>query len=655
MKTETQSAQAPKLITLNCSGGISLGAYMAGVFYELTKESVKSEPKVIIDIITGSSAGAMSGVIAAYCLLQGKVDPPFQSNQLLKFAEEEHKSPLYQAWVQQADIQKIDSFSVMFSSFKDGFQATIESFTDSFEATIERYKRSSNPLRRGIHKLLHRSISSKLTPEAKRKKTTLSVLSGEAIEKIAELVIKPPQITENTKPLALLMTLTNLQGILEEINLTDSQGNLEQEIETITSSETRQFLFHAGIPQEKMNKMWGKAVMGGRASGAFPVAFPPIWDHSDISSINLKDLSDDYFKTPKKQELKEEGLGAVRESIADNTHLVFLYTDGGILDGLPILKGIELENNLRSKQIPNNERSSQFQEKFTAQQPSINTERLHVYIRPVPVENLNSAKRLTQGQFSTLEVGLSGLTLPKAEHDSLRLREIQEQNQLALAKRKLLEAIEKKNLEDMNQVKQIIEEAIPYRHIKLRPITPAILGEIANSESSNTISKLKPIYDNLPKNIKNSLQEGSVAELLASDFLGAFGGFFDKRYRDHDFLLGRICGITWLHQYCDVEITEAEVDTIVRQSKKYLLERDPQPSDLKLSQKIRIARIVLRALRIVLTESKIIGLMWLFVFGILKVLAISGLAILEILATLLIVVSDLMEKSQKMMFGNQKS
>ncbi|MBD1945692.1 patatin-like phospholipase family protein, partial [Coleofasciculus sp. FACHB-712] len=62
MKTETKSAQTPKLITLNCSGGISLGAYMAGVFYELTKESVKAEPKVIIDIITGSSAGAMSGV-----------------------------------------------------------------------------------------------------------------------------------------------------------------------------------------------------------------------------------------------------------------------------------------------------------------------------------------------------------------------------------------------------------------------------------------------------------------------------------------------------------------------------------------------------------------------------------------------------------------
>ncbi|MFE1745245.1 patatin-like phospholipase family protein [Coleofasciculus sp. H7-2] len=652
MKTETQSAQTPKLITLNCSGGISLGAYMAGVFYELTKESVKAEPKVIIDIITGSSAGAMSGVIAAYCLLQGKVDPPFQSNQLLKFAEEEHKSPLYQAWVQQADIQKIDSFSVMLSSFRDGFQGTIESFADSFEATIERYKKSSNPLRKGIYKFFHRSTSSESTPEAKRQRTNLSVLSGEAIQKIAELVIKPPQITESTKPLALLMTLTNLQGILEEINLTDSQGHLEQEIETITNSESRQFLFHSGIPQETMNKMWDKAVMGGRASGAFPVAFPPIWDHSDVSSINLKDLSGDYFKTPKKEELKEEGLGAVRESKADNTHLVFLYTDGSILDGLPILKGIELENDLRSNQIQNNERSSQFQEEFTAQQPSINTERLHVYIRPVPVENLNSAKQLTQGEFSTLEVGFSGLTLPKAEHDSLRLREIQKRNQLVLAKEKLIEAIEKKNLGDISQIEEIIEEAIPYRHIKLRPITPAIIGEIANS-GSNALSRLKPIYDNLPKNIKASLQEGSAAELLASDFLGAFGGFFDKRYRDHDFLLGRICGITWLHQYCNVEITEAEVDTIVRQSKKYLLEQDPQPSSLKLSQKIRIARIVLRALRIVLIESKIIGLVWLLVFGILKLLVILGLAILEILATLLIVVSDLMEKAQKRMFGEQ--
>ncbi|MGB3508648.1 MAG: patatin-like phospholipase family protein [Microcoleaceae cyanobacterium] len=46
-------------ITLNCSGGISLGAYMAGVFYEITKEAVQDKPAIVIDTITGTSAGAI--------------------------------------------------------------------------------------------------------------------------------------------------------------------------------------------------------------------------------------------------------------------------------------------------------------------------------------------------------------------------------------------------------------------------------------------------------------------------------------------------------------------------------------------------------------------------------------------------------------------
>ncbi|MGC5196292.1 DUF3376 domain-containing protein, partial [Aphanothece microscopica] len=38
----------------------------------------------------------------------------------------------------------------------------------------------------------------------------------------------------------------------------------------------------------------------------------------------------------------------------------------------------------------------------------------------------------------------------------------------------------------------------------------------------------------------------SPADLLASDLLGAFGGFFDERYRRHDYLIGRLSGLAWL-------------------------------------------------------------------------------------------------------------
>jgi predicted acylesterase/phospholipase RssA len=140
MTTESKYTPTPKLITLNCSGGISLGAYMAGIFYELTKEAIKPDAKINIDIITGASAGAMSGVLAAYCLLQGSTNQTIASN--------EQNSPLYQAWVEQADIEAIDSMGVLLSSFKDGIQATLESFEDSVRKTIDKYQNSSNPIQK---------------------------------------------------------------------------------------------------------------------------------------------------------------------------------------------------------------------------------------------------------------------------------------------------------------------------------------------------------------------------------------------------------------------------------------------------------------------------------------------------------------------------
>ncbi len=638
MTTASKIPPTPKLITLNCSGGISLGAYMAGVFYELTKEAVKPDAKIQIDIITGASAGAMSGVLAAYCLLS--------SNKNKFYQDDGQQNPLYQAWVEQADIQSIDSFSVMLSSFKDGFQATVQSFEDSLQKTIDKYSKSSDSIRKTLYNFLKKFKSAKYSPQKFRQRKTLSVLSGKAIEDIAKLVKEPPIITKDTKPLALLMTLTNLQGLLEEVNLSTLENATERNVKAITSAETRQFLFHSTLPQETVNEMWAKAVAGSRASGAFPVAFPPIWDDSSINSVNLQFLSNDYFQeSTQRTQLKYEELGAIRKNETDNTQLIFLYSDGGILDSLPLLKGIELEANLRSNRLEDNSNQLEsLSEQFIEKTPVIESERLDVYIRPIPVENLSSEKRLTQGYFSMLDVGISGVALPSGENDSIRIKEIYKRNQLVLEKKKLLNLIRKQGSENLNQIENRLEKAIPYQHIELRPITAAILGDILDSTNHPKLSKLYPIYAAMPDYIQASLREGNAATLLASDFLGAFGGFFDKRYRVHDFLIGRICGIAWLVEHCDVEISDEEVQEIAKQIKTKILEEDPTPSDLKLSQKIRIGRIILRTIRIVVIESKIIGLFWLVILGILKVSVILLLAIFEVLATVFLIICDLMEK-----------
>jgi predicted acylesterase/phospholipase RssA len=600
MTAKQISTTPAQFITLNCSGGISLGAYMAGVFYELTREAVKPDSKLVIDLVTGASAGAMSATLAAYCLLKGNVE------------EDDKKSVFYQAWVERADIQAIDSWQATIDSFVEGFKVTIDSYRDTFQQIKNSHQK----------------------PKLESK-GNLSILSGEAIESIAQMIglkkFEPykelevnsdevPKIHSQTKPLVLLTTLTNLQGLLSKIPKIE-------EIKTITSAETRIFAFSAKLPQEKMNDMWGKAIVSSLASGAFPSAFPPIPDTSNINSFNLENLSDDYFvpNTNRQQLRSKDELRGIHK---DEQHLTFLYSDGGILNGLPLIRGIDLANQLDFNLDPL--QNLDFQKEFLKDRVVDKPERLHIYIRPIPVENLKSEPRLTQKYFSMFEVASSGLTLSKEEHDSIRLREVRERNQKVELKYKLLEEFKTKIGEKFNDIKSVLEEVIPEREVKLSPITPAIIQKLADSGE-----EFKKLYHALPKTIQEKLKIGDAAALLASDFLGAFGGFFDQKYRDRDFLLGRLSGITWLKIHCK-GVAIAGIDTLAEQIEKQqsLFDQDPTPSNLKLSQKIRIARILLRSVRILIIETKVIGTFWILLSILIKFPSILLIAILEVALTL---------------------
>lgn len=590
MKQST-STESPKLVTLTCSGGISLGAYMGGVFYELVKESVKDNPKITIDIITGASAGAMSGAVAAYYLLGGGKDKLFSGK-----VEDDL---FYQAWVEKADMKFIEE----------------------------------------------------LQPE-EIQSTSLSVLSGEAINKIADVIKEAPPILATTKPLALLMTVTNLQGLLKD------QGGTK----VITNAETREFLFKNDIDENTIHNMWDKVKLSARISGAFPVAFPPIADTSNIKSPNFQNLSDeDYFEPNSKPKVFKK----LENIYVDANKLKYLYTDGGILDNLPIRKAIDFETDflqwIKEREANNHntnklsidtsttqaQTEQQFYPAFAKTQLQDLPERIYVYVVPAPVKNLKSSKRLMTGNFSMLEVGLSGLQLPKTEQDSIQINEINHRNKLATYKQQLIEELDKDCSGNIEQVKATLEKAIPYRKINLSPISPAIIGKIATNPN---LTSLKPIFDRLPKDVQGFLQEGNAEALLASDFLGAFGGFFNKSYREHDFLLGRLCGITWLHLNCSgIQISESEIANLANEIEQKILAYDPQPSDLKFSQKTRLARMAIRALRIVAIEGKIaerdpqklIASFWKIFFGILRILAIITLRTLEGLVTVLMKISEL--------------
>jgi predicted acylesterase/phospholipase RssA len=600
MTTDMNTNPAPTHLTLISQGGISLGAFMAGVFFEIVREALE-EKHLVIDIITGASAGAMTATIASYYLLKGTKE---------EFTDPKENA-LYQAWVEKADMQSIDPIIDLTGRFP------IEE--------LEVFKKREN-------------------------RKPLSLLSGDAIKDITKLVEYTPQ--QINRPLALLMTVTSLQGLI--IQRAHDQAN-----KSISSAEYRQFLFYPGLENEpEFPRIWKKARDSSRASGAFPTAFPPIDDNSSLGSINLEHLSNDYFENgdPRTSSLNNT------LTIVENGKIKLKYSDGGILDNLPILKGLNLEASItnilgsetKSKllvpQVEKDKNYAEFREALLRQYPEISSEyqRLYVYVKPNPISNIASSARLTKKHFTMLETLLSALTLPNDEHEATQLKQIIEIEEKVKLKEKLLQHI------DDDTTKQIINEIVPYNFIILSPISPLIINTIKEAidspEDTNTrLRSLQPLYEQLMRkdNIKKGLNNKDSNGLLASDFISAFGGFFDKKYREHDFLLGRICGITWLHANFDIQQPEGYIERLAGEIDKTILSENPSIENLKFSSRIRLFRIGLRFFRITILEFKAdkIKSVWDLFYLPLAFIAAIILRGLDLLATALLFGFDALEKS----------
>jgi hypothetical protein len=572
---------------------------MAGVFYELIREALKEDGTLAIDIVTGASAGAVTATLATYYLLGVEVLP-----------ENAEESLFYKAWVEEVDIQSI-------SAVGKGPEEDEES-----------------------HILNWSLLSGNAIKDISRK------LVGHFVDRIRE------QLKQETRsslgPVALLVTITNLQGLLKKTSFPRKSADAEpcaqgdppdEKIQTVTSAEIRQFLFHSELlrsegesdqtvqPLTRLGEMWQKADLSCRASGAFPIAFPPVSDRSNVESINLVDLSDDYFLDRDRLVLNEEALGEI--NAVDQTHphhLKFQYTDGGVLDGLPILRGLLFEKLLIEEgdisqyfgfSDPN---LGPFREEW--KRLNLNPDRrLYVYIQPTPSEGLQEIPQLTKGRFSMLEVGLNGLTLPKTEHDAIRLENIRQRNEDFCRKQNLLKALDDlfRQIPDpqkqtfgpiRDRLREEIDNAIPYRYIRLCRIDPSLLADAYENRSENyrTISAALKQY--LPAYMRDeAIPNRQIKRLLASDFLGAFGGFFDRRYREHDFLLGRICGQLWLMENC-WQVTGQDdpriqaLAALIQTTPKIFLATDPKPSDLSRDQVRILENLIWRTLRILFEESK---------------------------------------------------
>ena len=90
-----------KSLASTISGAVSLGAYEAGVMYEMLRALAahNSDPRnepIVIDVLTGASAGGMTAVILAQKLL-------FQSERL----RDADDNDLYLPWVADVDVSTL--------------------------------------------------------------------------------------------------------------------------------------------------------------------------------------------------------------------------------------------------------------------------------------------------------------------------------------------------------------------------------------------------------------------------------------------------------------------------------------------------------------------------------------------------------------------
>jgi predicted acylesterase/phospholipase RssA len=96
----------PKKLAVTIAGAVSLGSYEAGVLYEVldaihsynTDPGVEADDRIVIDVLTGASAGGMTAIILAQKLLYNADE--FRGP---------YDNPLYNTWVKTIDLQGLQT------------------------------------------------------------------------------------------------------------------------------------------------------------------------------------------------------------------------------------------------------------------------------------------------------------------------------------------------------------------------------------------------------------------------------------------------------------------------------------------------------------------------------------------------------------------
>jgi predicted acylesterase/phospholipase RssA len=505
-------------IALIMGGGVSLGSFSGGATSRIIKllKEVKRGP-ARIDVMSGASAGSMTLGVVAHHLFMGASD-------------EEIEEALYSAWVDQIDLEHLIPRNF-------GSHRTPSLFSDEIIEHISMEKIQTEDWT-GLPGAPH-----PLFAEGMRVSFSLTNLNGIPVRSEGQIIRQTVSgggsaTGKNSVFADAVQTTFHHDVIRFELRRDPVRGN--------GTSNGMRILQPWNSDQSKNE--WNVFRKAAIASGAFPGAFPP---------ARLLRRKSEYGKWwPEELEAGQ---------------FTFDYLDGGITRNEPLREAIHMAADL-DEDTPDVERV------FILVDPNVSGTN-EVY--PLSYNQLLSLKREhdKKGKIVSMHVqnsdylsnlgGVIGrflgvLSSQATFRDWLKAAHF---NSLIEWKDDLIEILDKLQikpdaavseeidglLQDIYRTKKVRSSSKELTEMDLKLIDEKIKHDIQKNSKTNDaddfIARLKLLVT-LAANLNGKRKlnmvaitpasiEGGGVHRMAGDFMKSFGGFFEKRYREYDFNVGK--------------------------------------------------------------------------------------------------------------------
>lgn len=483
----------PQKLALAISGAVSLGSFESGVMYEIVEAIAQhnqhpettEDQKIIIDVITGASAGAMTAAILAQKLL-------FEADKL----RNPNQNDIYRAWVEEPDI------STLLQS-GDGDNPDMAILSSGFVQEVGK-------------KYLLRRYNSPSPPPAQPHPAV-----GDKIQ--------------------LGIALSNLNGFDFTQQLTNIQGQLNSNDNSFTYTKHKDcyITLIQGNQQDDQLKLWELIKKIAIASGSFPFAFQ-VQEITRLSSDSAYKGSV-FYTEPGKEPNKK----------------AFAYTDGGIFENEPLGMAISLAKKLDTS--PENYDPRYYEKRFflyVAPGPKSST--INSLFTAAQATYVNTARALagavfTQSRFQDwIQVSAVNESVAEFNEQAWFLRDLLKENpdkylEYEEVAEKLLQSLYKEQGQqqrkaDEDRLKKQFEEE--YQEL-------ATIGEHGEAIARAWLKAVQALEKAANLGNKELLVVYAITakdKELASEKLSAFGGFFDKKFREHDYYVGRAKAVDFLKE-----------------------------------------------------------------------------------------------------------